>query len=243
MARQGDRGAGSRRAGSFFHRELRTTSRTCTRNVCDDGIDAADHTLQLAGAASRALEFDLFLRIPHEKFTKATALPAHELVKWQPLLLLDASRKRPMNHYSWNGRTWKAGEGRRAGQRHVPRKLCVPSGFAWAPAFRPDRPASRASRTGRPCPISLMKNAHLLRSTRPSSLRRTFCVRLALQDFVRLASGHFCSACAVSCFSSSPWAAGAERPCSAPFGPRRDSGRASTSRPAQRPPEHRYRGL
>jgi hypothetical protein len=158
MARQGDRGAGSRRAGSFFHRGLRTTSRTCTRNVCDDGIDAADHTLQLAGAASRALEFDLFLRIPHEKFTKATALPAHELVKWQPLLLLDASRKRPMNHYSWNGRTWKAGEGRRAGQRHVPRKLCVPSGFAWAPAFRPDRPASRACRTGRPCPGRQVRN-------------------------------------------------------------------------------------
>ena len=135
MARQGDRGAGSRRAGSFFHRELRTTSRTCTRNVCDDGIDAADHTLQLAGAASRALEFDLFLRIPHEKFTKATALPAHELVKWQPLLLLDASRKRPMNQYSWNGWTWKAGEGRRALQ--LTRFLMK----TWIPIDRLSRPS------------------------------------------------------------------------------------------------------
>jgi hypothetical protein len=45
-----------------------------------------------------------------------------------------------------------------SGQRHVPRELCVPSGIAWAPAFRPFRPASRACRTGRPCPGRQVRN-------------------------------------------------------------------------------------
>ena len=48
----------------------------------------------------------------------------------------------------WQSRVICQGKSRPpAGQSHVPRERCVPSCFAWAPTFRPDRPASRACRS------------------------------------------------------------------------------------------------
>jgi len=91
-----------------------------------------------------------------------------------------------------------------------------PGPAAWG--FRAPRPVRNVHV---PHPGRLMKNAHLLRCTRPSSLRRTFRVRLVPQVFARLASGHYCSAC----YQGSVF--------QHPDGPDRDSGRASTSRPAR----------